>query len=85
MGDEYWISGVKKNQEDRHWAGSGTVSIDGGVVQEYLNLIGRSSLDSRKFERVSLDNDYSAVKVRIHKIENQPLEEPLQKKVERTS
>ena len=27
-GEEYWISGVKKNQEDRHWAGAGRVEID---------------------------------------------------------
>ena len=27
-GEEYWISGVKKNGEDRHWAGSGKITID---------------------------------------------------------
>jgi len=26
-GQEYWVSGVKKNGLDRHWAGSGIVSI----------------------------------------------------------
>lgn len=37
-GDEYWISGVKKNGEDRHWAGGGNIEIDRGVVDEYLAL-----------------------------------------------
>ncbi|HEY8936779.1 MAG TPA: hypothetical protein VIM65_16230 [Cyclobacteriaceae bacterium] len=31
-GDEYWISGVKKNGTDRHWAGSGMIKIDKSVV-----------------------------------------------------
>lgn len=26
-GDEYWISRVKKNGEDRYWAGSGKITI----------------------------------------------------------
>ncbi len=34
-GEEYWISGPKKNGEDRHWAGSGTVHIDEDVADEY--------------------------------------------------
>ena len=38
--EEYWISGVKKNGEDRHWTGSGNVEIDDDVKEEYLALIG---------------------------------------------
>lgn len=34
-GDEYWISGPKKNGEDRHWAGGGPVHIDEDVAKEY--------------------------------------------------
>jgi hypothetical protein len=39
-GDEYWVSGVKKNREDRHWAGSGPVQIDDDVREEYELLVG---------------------------------------------
>lgn len=39
-GDEYWISGVKKNRQDRHWAGSGAVEIDEEARAEYLAIIG---------------------------------------------
>lgn len=34
-GEEYWISGPKKNGQDRHWAGSGHVEIDADVAEEY--------------------------------------------------
>lgn len=38
-GDEYWISGCKKNGQDRHWAGSGPVEIDEDVREEYWTEI----------------------------------------------
>jgi hypothetical protein len=38
-GEEYWISGPKKNGEDRHWAGSGPVEIDPDVAEEYWSTI----------------------------------------------
>ncbi len=40
-GDEYWISGVKKDGADRHWAGSGKIRVDHTVVDEYLELVGK--------------------------------------------
>ncbi|CAN5839133.1 hypothetical protein BH23ACT4_BH23ACT4_14560 [soil metagenome] len=38
-GDEYWVSGPKKNGEDRHWAGSGPVEIAPDVKDKYSQLI----------------------------------------------
>jgi len=38
-GDEYWISGCKKNGQDRHWAGGGPVEIDEDVREEYWTKI----------------------------------------------
>jgi len=40
-GEEYWVSGIKKDGEDRHWAGSGEVHIDEDVRDEYFALLGR--------------------------------------------
>ncbi len=40
-GDEYWISGVKQDGHDRHWAGSGTVEIDDDAAEEYARLVSR--------------------------------------------
>ena len=34
-GFNFWISGPKKNGQDRHWAGSGPVEIDPGVTEKY--------------------------------------------------
>jgi hypothetical protein len=38
-GEEYWVSGVKKNGQDRHWAGTGTVSIDPDAADEYQRIL----------------------------------------------
>jgi len=35
-GEQYWVSGVKRDGSDRHWAGSGPVHIDEDVRAEYL-------------------------------------------------
>jgi hypothetical protein len=41
-GDEYWVSGVKKDGTDRHWAGSGPVHVDSDVLDEYLRMVDES-------------------------------------------
>lgn len=66
--EEYWVSGVKKNQQDRHWAGSGIVMIDETVVDEYLAFTGLQELDPRRFKVVQLD--HSDVAARNHLREN---------------
>jgi hypothetical protein len=38
-GDEYWVSGVKKDGTDRHWAGNGPVQVDSDVLGEYLDMV----------------------------------------------
>ena len=37
-GDEYWVSGIKKDGTDRHWAGKGPVHVDEDVREEYEDL-----------------------------------------------
>ncbi len=37
-GEEYWISGPKKNRQDRHWAGGGPIEIDEDAGDEYQQL-----------------------------------------------
>lgn len=41
---QYWISGVKRNGWDRHWAGGGSVQIDGIAIEQYLAETGFSEL-----------------------------------------
>jgi len=55
-GGKYWISGVKKDGADRHWAGSGRIKIDKAVISEYLAIINKDELPKGKFEIVELNN-----------------------------
>lgn len=67
-GDEYWVSGVKKDGCDRHRAGGGTVMIDARVVAEYLAFRGLSQLDSTCHRVVSDIRDTDITK--FHDLEN---------------
>jgi hypothetical protein len=70
-GEEYWISGVKKNGADRHWAGSGKIMIDRKIITDYLRETGQNSIDPRKLEIIDITDNYPIE--RIHKLENQNL------------
>ena len=67
-GDEYWISGVKKDQNDRHRAGSGPIVIDESVVKEYLAFIGTERLNRRKYKVVR--HKENNVRSRVNEQEN---------------
>jgi hypothetical protein len=45
-GESFWVSGVKKDGEDRHWAGSGKVLVEAAAVSEYLQTIEAKALDT---------------------------------------
>jgi len=49
-GESFWVSGVKKNGEDRHWAGSGKVLVEAAAVAEYLETIKVKTLDVSRCE-----------------------------------
>ena len=49
-GEAFWISGVKKNGEDRHWAGSGKVLVEAAALSDYLMAIGAKTLDKSRCE-----------------------------------
>lgn len=69
-GEEYWISGVKKNGQDRHWAGSGLVLVEASALEEYLTIRNLSTLDPKYYDVTD-----SIVKTDIAKfkeIENPP-------------
>ena len=48
-GENFWVSGVKRDGNDRHWAGSGKVTIEAAAVDEYLELMGLDQLDTTRF------------------------------------
>lgn len=70
-GDEYWVSGVKRDGCDRHWAGSGPIMIDARVVAEYLAFRGLSRLDPTHHRIVSDIQETDIAK--FHDLENQTL------------
>ncbi len=35
-GDEFWISGVKKNGQDRHWTGGGKINSEDQIERNIL-------------------------------------------------
>jgi hypothetical protein len=53
-GEIYWITGVKKNGENRHWGGKGKIMLDKEIAQDYLEFIGLDKIDLEKFELVDI-------------------------------
>src|SRR5437763_10465892 len=47
-GDAFWVSGVKKDGQDRHWAGSGKVLVEEAAVSDYLRAINATTLDASR-------------------------------------
>jgi hypothetical protein len=52
----YWVSGIKKNGQDRHWAGGGKIYIDKTAIDDYLRITGQGALPKNKFVVVTLNN-----------------------------
>ena len=67
-GEEYWISGFKKNGQDRHVYGGGIIMIDEDIVQEYLEAVDFDVLDTRQFEIIKINKIFD--KGRFNEIEN---------------
>lgn len=68
-GDEYWISGVKKDLTDRHWAGGGLIYVEKRILHDYLKIVGKSSFDKRKYEiiEININNSFD----HFHELENE--------------
>ena len=49
-GESFWVSGVKKNGEDRHWAGSGKIMVEAAAVPDYLEAIEAKTLNTSRCE-----------------------------------
>jgi len=71
-GDYYWVSGVKKDQSDRHWAGSGVIMIDRAVVSEYLSYVGSAQLSKTEYKVVTFAEN-TAIKTKANVMENRKI------------
>ena len=68
-GEEYWISGIKKNGSDRHWAGHGKIIIDRKVVPEYLSMADKTAIDEQVFVIEDIEDSFPVE--RINKLLNE--------------
>ena len=68
-GEEYWISGVKKNQQDRHIYGNGKIKVEKRILTEYLKSINIEILNLKFYEIVELNEEIPIAK--FNDIENQ--------------
>lgn len=48
-GDEYWVSGVKKNGINRHPYGAGKIAVEKAALSELLGILGTSMLNTNIF------------------------------------
>ncbi|SHL91401.1 hypothetical protein [Chryseobacterium polytrichastri] len=66
-GEEYWVSGVKKNGQDRHQFGSGKIMIDKNSIDDYLKLVDFNIVDEKYFTIIEFAK---TDKSRFNEIEN---------------
>jgi len=71
-GDEYWISGVKKNQSDRHIYGNGKVFVEKRILNEYIKIINYQNLNTKLYEIVEIEEEIPISK--FNEMENQKYE-----------
>lgn len=84
-GDEYWISGVKKDMTDRHQFGGGKILVEKRILSDYLQTIGKSELPKSGYELTKVNTE-KAIE-RINDLENSLLEKSLvdEKNYDKTS
>jgi hypothetical protein len=68
-GDEYWISGVKKEMSDRHKFGGGKIFVEKRILSDYLQIIGKSELPKADYELTEVETEKPIE--RINELENE--------------
>jgi hypothetical protein len=64
-GNEYWISGVKKNMNDRHQFGGGKILIEKRALNEYLKTIGRTQLPKSGYELTEVNTEKPTKRINV--------------------
>jgi hypothetical protein len=71
-GESFWVSEVKLNGKDRHWAGSGKVLIEAAAAAEYLETIKAAALDPSRCEVTNAIRQTDIA--RLSQLANSPLQ-----------
>ncbi len=74
-GNEYWISGVKKDMSDRHKFGGGKIFVEKRILNDYLQIIGRTELPKTGYGLTEVDTKKPTE--RINDLENSQLEKSM--------
>lgn len=61
--NDYWISGVKKDDSNRSIHGSGKIMLQKFAVEEFLAHTGKDKVDTGLYDIVDIPDDFSAKKV----------------------
>ena len=69
-GEEYWVSGVKKNGMDRHSFGGGKIQIDRNCINEYLSIVDFDKIDDKNYQIIDLEKTEAS---RFVEIENKQI------------
>ena len=69
-GDEYWISGVKKNQQDRHSCGGGKIYVERRILADYLKMIDRKTLKEKDYDIIDVDEEIPTERFNLYENEN---------------
>lgn len=62
-GDEYWISGIKKNESNRHWAGHGKIMVDKRAVNELTEIKGLTALPADVYEIIDIEDNFPVERI----------------------
>ena len=74
-GDEYWISGVKKDMSDRHKFGGGKIFVEKRTLNDYLKIIGKSELPKSDYELTEVETEKPIERVNeLENVKTQPTE-----------
>ena len=66
--EEYWISGIKKDGSDRHWAGHGKIILGKNIVEDYFKVKGKREIHKGQYEIIDIPEAYPIE--RIQALEN---------------
>ena len=71
-GNEYWISGVKKDMSDRHKFGGGKIFAEKRILTDYLKIIGKSELPKSEYDLTEVETEKPIE--RINELENEKVQ-----------
>lgn len=69
-GDIYWITGIKKNGNNRHVFGRGVIQIDEDAIEDYEFITGTNVRQNKNFK---VENSKPTDKLRFERILNEKL------------